>query len=89
MQARFQADIAPAAAVRVQVAAERVQMALGSLGRAKAGQPAIAQLSHATQNGIRMTAEPDGNRPLYGQRVDSGVRDVVPAAAEGDEFVGP
>ena len=51
--------------------------------------PTVAELRQAAQRALVRAAEPDRDRPLDRQWIDAGVGDLVPAAVESDQFLGP
>src|SRR5207245_11690030 len=52
-------------------------------------QPADAKSSHASKRLIVTAAKPDRYRSLDGQRIQSGVGNLVPFTLEGDQFLSP
>src|SRR5262249_19216113 len=63
---------------------------LGHRGRWSAGDdPAIAKLRDAMQHGLGGSAEPERNWALNRQRVEAGLVDLVPAALERHDLLGP
>ena len=67
---------------------------LGDLGLSfavwlKLGEPAIAHSANAAHHLIGAAAEPDGDGPLYRQRIDAGMTYLVVAALEVDHLLCP
>src|SRR3954469_24235166 len=57
--------------------------------RCEKRKPAIAQPRQAAQRTIVVASEPDRNRALHRQRVQTRIGDLMPSALKGDQFFSP
>src|SRR5262245_16470564 len=87
--AAFDADRHRITSRITRVMAHAVQRLFAGLIGRKLWEPAIGQATHAPDHSLGSAAQPDGNGTLNGEGVEAGVGDLVPAALEIHDLLGP